>query len=210
MLVPGTDKMCLAKLSNGTSYELHRRILKAQHEGQPVYVDVLANYVPGSGEFLFVTMIYTNHGYLTTLKDREKLSCAPNLNVVRLLEDGEWAEFYALNGTITVRHSRLQFPQITQAWHYVSAHFEEYTVDFTSTKCCEVIPLFKELGRDFFRPERLRFDARPFNYNSLVSAKKAGATWEVEIKGADEPNRAFVVLGSDFKLMEVRKFAAPK
>jgi len=37
------------------------------------------------------------------------------------------------------------------------------------------------------------------------SAKKVGSHWEIEIKGADEPNRATVSLDSNFKLIAVTK-----
>ena len=62
----------------------------------------------------------------------------------------------------------------------------------------------------FFRPESLRWDARPFFYDSLVNAKKADSKWEIVIKGADEPNRALVILDENFKLVKVTRFAAPK
>jgi hypothetical protein len=35
--------------------------------------------------------------------------------------------------------------------------------------------------------------------------KKLGSNWELEIKGADEPNRATVLLDSEFKLVKVTK-----
>jgi hypothetical protein len=72
-------------------------------------------------------------------------------------------------------------------------------------KWVEDIPLDQQLGAAFFRPKRLEFDARPFMFDPLVSAKKAGSHWELEIKGADEPNRATVWLDSNFKLIQVTK-----
>ena len=42
-------------------------------------------------------------------------------------------------------------------------------------------------------------------YNPLVSVKKVGSNWILEIKGADEPNKAEVVLDSSFKLVKVTK-----
>jgi hypothetical protein len=70
--------------------------------------------------------------------------------------------------------------------------------------------LYKQLGNEFFRPKRLEFDARPFVYNSLDSVKKVGQNWELEIKGADEPNRATVLLDANFKLLAVTKNTAPR
>ena len=66
------------------------------------------------------------------------------------------------------------------------------------------------LGEDFFRPESLRWDARPYFYKSLVSVKKVHSGWEVVIRGADEPKRALVVLDPDFKLVKVMRFSAAK
>jgi len=63
----------------------------------------------------------------------------------------------------------------------------------------------EELGADFFRPESLRLDARPYVYDSLMDVKKVGSNWILDIKGADEPNRAEAVLDSDFKLVKVTK-----
>jgi hypothetical protein len=38
-----------------------------------------------------------------------------------------------------------------------------------------------------------------------LSVKKAGSNWELEIKGGDEPNRATVLLDSEFKIVKVTK-----
>ena len=73
----------------------------------------------------------------------------------------------------------------------------------------EFIYIDTELGRDFFRPERLRFDARPYTYDSLTGVSKVGSNWQLEIKGADKPNRAIVLLDSNFKLLKVTKIAVP-
>ena len=77
--------------------------------------------------------------------------------------------------------------------------------DSESSKWFSEIVLYKELGRDFFRPKSLEFDARPYSYNSLTKVRKVGANWELEIKGADEPNRAIVLLDSDLKLIRATK-----
>src|SRR6267154_2388630 len=67
------------------------------------------------------------------------------------------------------------------------------------------ILLYQQLGHDFFRPRRLEFDARPYTYDSLITAKKVDSNWKLEIKGADEPNSATVLLDGNFKLLEVTK-----
>jgi hypothetical protein len=67
------------------------------------------------------------------------------------------------------------------------------------------ILLYQQLGRDFFRPKRLEFDARPYTYDSLISAKKVDSNWKLEIKGADEPNSTTVLLDSNFRLLAVTK-----
>lgn len=70
-----------------------------------------------------------------------------------------------------------------------------------SAKWVAEILLHKQLEKEFFRPKRLEFDARPFVYNSLGSVKKVGANWELENNGADELKRATVPLDSHFKLL---------
>ncbi len=77
-------------------------------------------------------------------------------------------------------------------------------------QCYVEIPLYKEINSDFFRPESLRFDARGYNYDPLMSVKKVGSTGEVVIKGADEPNRAMVILDENFKFLKITRLAAPK
>jgi len=51
----------------------------------------------------------------------------------------------------------------------------------------------------------LEFSAQGYFYNSLGDVKKVGRNWEMEIKGADDPNRATVLLDSNFKLLSVTK-----
>jgi hypothetical protein len=51
----------------------------------------------------------------------------------------------------------------------------------------------------------LQYDARPYTYDSLASVKKNGVNWEVVLKGADEPNRATVLLDRKFNLISVKK-----
>lgn len=131
---------------------------------------------------------------------------------VLLLQDGEWIDFGAWNGSITVFHSNLKFHTREEAWSYVAEHWHDadyFLVGGASSKSVEVINLEQQLGADFFRPKRLEFSAQGYFYNSLDSVKKVGPNWELEIKGADEPNRATVLLDSNFKLLAVTKNAAP-
>ena len=125
------------------------------------------------------------------------------------LQDGEWADFWAENGRITVFHCNLRFDSRQKAWSHVTEHWRELdSFSDSNTKWVEVILLYKQLGSEFFRPKRLEFDARAFFYNSLGGVKKVGSNWELEINGADEPNRAMVLLDSSFKLLAVTKNSA--
>ena len=118
-------------------------------------------------------------------------------------------DFYASNGEIRVFHSNLKFPSIDKGWAYVSEHPDE-TSSWLGGKWMELISLYQQLGGDFFRPERLRFDARPYSYDSLADVTKVDSNWQVEIKGADEPNRALVLLDDHFKLLKVSRTPAQK
>jgi len=80
---------------------------------------------------------------------------------------------------------------------YVAKHWKE-------GRESEIL-LYQQLGSDFFRPKRLEFDARPYTYDSLISAKKVASNWKLEIKGADEPNIATVLLDGNFRLLAVAK-----
>jgi hypothetical protein len=75
----------------------------------------------------------------------------------------------------------------------------------SSTRLVEQLSLYQQLGAEFFRPKKLEFSARGYFYNSLGSVNKVGQNWELEIKGADEPNRATVLLNSNFRLLAVTK-----
>jgi len=208
-LLPGTEETCNAQLASGAHYEVHRAILRWWSGGQELFIDAYAYYMPGSGEFLWRGEAISKHGYLRDLKNRPKLSCTtnPEGSIIRL-QDGEWVQIWAGNGNIHVTHSTLRFPTIKKAWQYVSEHPEETTSE--SRRWSEHISVYKELGSDFFRPERLRFEARMYLYNPLVSATKIGSTWRLVLKGADEPNRAEVILDSKFKLLKVTRTAAAK
>jgi hypothetical protein len=212
VLVPGSDHTCLEQLPDGTKYEVHFRTLKARWQDRDVYVAVKAYYKPNSGEFLYHGSIWEKEDYLQNPKGNAAWSCEPNGRSVVLLEGKEWVELWALTSgpRLDVFHSELHFPSLGEAWRYVSTHFDACRIPIPSekAKCSDEIPLYKDLDFDFFRPERLRFIAAPYDYNPLVSAKKVGSTWEVVLKGADEPNRAMLLLDENFKLLKIRKFSA--
>jgi hypothetical protein len=205
----GRLEVCEARLADGTPYNVYGRALKARRKGEDVYADLQAYYMTSSGEFLWRETIYSEQGYLTTLKERSNQPrhlCNDSYHHIVQLRDSEWADFSAEDDRITAFHSDLRFPSIERAWRYVSEHWEDGSWDaFRSTKWCEWTSLYNELGHDFFRPERLRLDARPFSYDSLLSATKVGSNWELEIKGADDPNRALVLLDRNFKLLKVTR-----
>ena len=211
-LVAGTDLTCPAQLPDGTKYEVHLRTLKARWQGRDVYVVVKAFYKPGSGEFLFYSSVRSKEDYARYSKEQTPWTCKPTDGHVVMLENGELVDFWALTSgpRIEVYHSTLQFSSIGEAWRYVGTHFDQCQSPQGRAKCFNEIPLYKDLDFDFFRPGRLRFDSRPYDYDPLVSAKKARTGWEVVIKGADEPNRALVILDENFKLVIVTRFAAPK
>jgi len=215
--LPAKEQVCEAKLADGTRYCIYGRILMAQLDGDDVYIDGRAYYMPGSGEFLWRPTTYTKHGYIGNLKDRPRLFeqlCENSLPHIVQLRDGEWVDFYASNGDITVFHSDLRFLSIDKAWQYVLEHWKDWKNECfqgaVAAKWCSTLPVYKELGGDFFRPERLRFDARPYSYNPLVRATKLDSTWRLEIKGADETNRAIILLDRNFKLLKVTRPAAVK
>jgi hypothetical protein len=211
-LVAGTDHTCSAQLPNGTSYEVHYRTLKARWKGRDVYAMVKAYYKPGSGEFLYYSSIWSKEAYPRDSKEQAAWTCEPKERHVVLLENAEWADCWVLTTSprIEVYHSTLRFSSIGEAWQYVSTRLDECQVSPGRAKCYSEIPLYKSFDFDFFRPESLRFDARPYSYDPLVSVKKAGSTWEVLRKGADEPNRALVILDENFKLVKTTTFAASK
>jgi hypothetical protein len=212
------DHMCKATLADGTDYEEWQRMLMGEWRGQPLYLKLRAYYKPGSGEFLsWHTGGMSEHGYASEPKEHPAKWGAPcevpnnhnlwNKHIV-LLKGGEWADFWASNWMVTVFHSKLKFDTQEKAWSYVAKHWQD-GLDGQSANWFTDFRLGAQLGRDFFRPKRLKFDARPYTYDSLVSATKVGSNWKVEIKGADEPNTATVLLDSNFKLLEVKKNPAP-
>jgi len=207
-LLPEAKETCTAHLPSGQSYEVRRRAFHWKQNGNDVYTDATAYYVRESGEFLWWGQGYTKEGYLKDVKNAPKFDCAALRRITIELQDGELALFFAQNGDIHVFHSTLKFSSIKKGWQYVEEHPDE-TSEWLGGKWQERVSLNKELGDDFFRPEKLRFDARAYFYDSLASVAKVGSTWQVEIKGADEPNRALVVLDSNFKLLKVTRTNAP-
>jgi hypothetical protein len=106
------------------------------------------------------------------------------------------------------RKRKIPLP-ITGNASYVAEHWQDGKFSFVgnglSTKLVEQISLYQQLGPQFFRPKRSEFAAQGFSCNSLGSVKKADANWELEIKGADEPNHATILLDSHFNLLAVTK-----
>jgi hypothetical protein len=203
------DHLCRAALSDGIHYEAWYRVLVTEGKVQPPYVGVRAYYRPGSGEFLWNSSDYSKVWFENGLKENSKKSLAscddPNHHIL-LLRDGEWVDFWAFNSRIEVFHSNLRLATREKAWSHVAEHWQDASFSGGPlTKWVEEILLNKQLGNAFFRPKRLEFDARPFLFDPLVNAKKVGSHWEIEIKGADEPNRATVSLDSNFKLIAVTR-----
>ena len=207
-LLPDPKQTCKARLPSGQLYEVQRRAYHWKQNGSDVYTDATAYYAPGSGEFLWWGMGYTKEGYLKDVKNGPRFDCTALNRITIELQDGELALFFAEDADIHVFHSRLKFSSIKKGWRYVAEHPDE-TSEWFGGKWQEWVRINKDLGDDFFRPEKLRFDARAYNYNSLASVKKIGSTWQVEIKGADEPNRALAVLDSNFRLVKVTRTVAP-
>lgn len=202
------DHMCSATLTDGTAYEIWDRVLVTEWKGQPLYVRVYAYYKPGSGEFLpWNTGGMSEHEYASATKDgppKPGASCELPYHHILLLKDGEWADFRAWNGTVIAFHRNLRFETREKAWSYVATHWQDGSEEKSAKLSTEIL-LYQLLGYDFFRPKRLEFDARPYTYDSLISVKKLDSNWELEIRGADEPNRATVLLDSNFRLLTATK-----
>jgi hypothetical protein len=205
----GSDHVCKATLADGTPYEVWDRVLLKEWEGQPLYVKVRAYYRPGSGEIFWRSTGYSKTGYANALKESPKkagMSCEEPYRHIVVLQDGEWADFWAERGRVVVSHCNLKFSSREKAWVYIEQHWQEGADDpGPSTKWVSEILLYDQLGREFFRPKKLEFDARPYMYDSLISVKKVGANWELEIKGADEPNRATVLLDREFRVIKATR-----
>ncbi|HTZ32206.1 MAG TPA: hypothetical protein VMH31_07100 [Methylomirabilota bacterium] len=198
-----TDQMCSSTLADGTAYEIWKRVLVTEWRGQPLYVRLHAYYKPGSGEFLsWNTGGMSEHAYANESKAGD--SCELPYHHILLLKDGEWADFWASDGRVGVFHCNLKFETREKAWSYLAKHWQDGS-EAKSAKLFTEILLYQQLGYDFFRPKRLEFDARPYTYESLISVKKVDSNWELEIKGADAPNRATILLDSNFKLLRATR-----
>jgi len=206
------DHMCKATLADDTKFEVWDRLLVTEWQGKPSYLPVRGLYRPGSGEFLWRASVgFVDKEHAIVMMERlQKGGACPedSRHHILILQDGEWIDFLASNGNITVFHSNLKFHKREEAWSYVAEHWQEGEFGIfggSSTKLVEEINVYQKLGSDFFRPKRLEFSAQGYFYNSLGSVKKVGQNWEVEIKGADEPNRATGLLDSNFTLLAVTK-----
>lgn len=208
--LPHTRQTCTSRSANGQEYEIQYRAFRWKNQGKDVYTGAVAYYALGSGEFLWWGDGFTTkEAYMRNMGNNGVTLCtAPRPDIV-LVDDSELVDFYAENGGIHVFHSNLKFSSIEKGWEYASEHPEE-TSSWWGGKWIQVVSLNKELGDLFFRPERLWEAAQVYLYDSLAGVTKVGSTWQVEIKGADEPNRALVVLDSDFKLVKVTKISNPK
>jgi hypothetical protein len=205
--LPHTNHTCTSRTANGQEYRIEYRAFRWRNQHKDVDTGAVAYYAPGSGEFLWWGGVgfTTKEAFLRNEGTSSKTLCTAKRPDIAVLEDGEWADFYAENGGIHVFHSNLKFPSMEKGWEYVAEHPED-TSSWWGGKWIQVVDLDKELGDDFFRPERLRFAAQVYFYDSLEGVTKVDSTWQVEIKGADEPNRALVVLDSNFRLLRVEKF----
>lgn len=212
--LPDVDRMCKDTLPNGMTYEVWDRVFVSEREGKPLYVKVHAYYMPETGEFLWKSTGLSEHGYTGEPKEKPKKAgraCQETYRHSVVLEDGAWADFWAERGRIVVYHCSLKFYTREKAWSYVLEHWQEGADDGRPTaKWVVEILVFNQLGYDFFRPKSLPYDARPYTYNSLVSAKKKGSNWELQLKGADEPNRATVLLDRKFNVISVTKNSPPE
>jgi hypothetical protein len=209
--LPGADISCQATLPDGTHYTAYGRILKTSYRGQTAYVDLRAYYKPGSGEFLWFGPAFSEKAYQTTVKDKPRSAeelCEPRYPHLLMLKDHEWVEFLPSGDKLQVLHCNLRFPTVALAWQYVGRYWDEaaYTFEHWS----RWVPLSKDLGADFFRPENMKNSSEPFNYNFIVDAQKTADAWEVEIKSADGSRRALVRLNVNFQFLKVTPLPAAR
>jgi hypothetical protein len=208
--LPHTKQTCASRSANGRELQIQYRGFHWRNRETDVYTGAVAYYVPGSGEFLWWGAGFTTkEAYLKNIGNNDETFCTSKRHDIVLVDDGELVIFYAENGGIHIFHSNLKFPSIEKGWEYVAEHPDE-TSSWGGGKWLQEVSLDKELGYDFFRTERLRLSAQPYLYDSLAGVTKVGSTWQVEIKGADQPNRAFVVLDRAFNLVKVTTNPAPK
>jgi len=186
------EQSCESHLATGEKYEFQFRTFRWMRNNTEMYTSAVAYYAPSSGEFLWVPVggVMTKDQYFR-FGNEGKFTCA----------------VAAINSGIRVYHSDLRFQSISSGWDYVAEHPEEMS-SFSDGRWVEFISINKELGSDFFRPASLRFDARPFDYDPLAAVTKVGSHWQLEVKGADEPNKALVYLDGNFKLIKVVRLPA--
>lgn len=202
--VPGTSHVCNLHLASGQPYVLQSRTFRWQKNEVETYTTAVAYYAPDSGEFLWFGSDYTPDQYLRYGKTYSTQGCTDTHTKILLLKDGEWANFWAINGSLWVFHSSLKFPSIDKGWQYVIEHPNESSSTEYGGKWVASIHLDKVLGPNFFhRPESLRYDARPYIFQPLTAVNKVGATWELQIQGTDE--RAIVVLDKDYRVVKIVK-----
>jgi hypothetical protein len=197
------ERTCRLHLADGQPYTLAYRTFRWRKKETEVYTGAVAFYQPGSGAFLWWGMDYTPDGYFRYGKNEPIPDCTDARRETLLLQDGEWADYLAINCSLRVFHSNLKFPSIEKAWQYVAEHPDE-TSSWAGGKWVASIDLYQVLGPDFFhRPEKLRYDARPYTYQPLIGVKKVGSTWELQIQGTDD--QALIVLDNDFRVVKATK-----
>jgi hypothetical protein len=148
--LPNADTVCEAALPDGTSYEAWDRVFLTSWMGQPLYVKVRAYYRPGSGEFLWRSTGLPKTGYAHALKEnsgKARTSCEEPRSHILLLQDGEWADFWAHGGRITVFHCNLKLHTREKVWSYIAQHWQEGSDDpHPSAKCALNILLYDQLA----------------------------------------------------------------
>jgi hypothetical protein len=161
--LPQAKHTCTARTANGEEYRIQYRAFRWRNQGKDVFTGAVAYYALGSGEFLWWGGLgfTTKEAFLRNEGTSSKTLCTAKRRDIAVLEDGEWADFYAENGGIHVFHSNLKFPSMEKGWQYVAEHPED-TSSWWVGKWIKVVVLDKELGGDFFRPERLRFAAQEY------------------------------------------------
>jgi uncharacterized protein (DUF924 family) len=83
-------------------------------------------------------------------------------------------DFWAERGRIVVFNCNLKFDTREKACDYIAQHWRDADDDPDARrKWPSEILVYDQLGREFFRPKRLEFDARPYSYNSAGSVKKS-------------------------------------
>jgi hypothetical protein len=205
------QQSCESHLANGKKYEFQFRTFRWMKNNTEMYASAVAYFAPGAGEFLWVPAggVMTKDQYFRFGAKEGKFTCAVATKFFHflLLQDGQWIAFAAINSGIRVYHSDLRFQSISSGWDYVAEHPEEMS-SFSEGRWVEFVSINKELGNDFFRPESLRFDARPFVYDPLAAVTKVGSDWQLEVEGADKPNKALVYLDHNFKVIKIVRLPA--